>query len=75
MKTKLAFLPIETRKKVEEVTEELGLTDPFVFVRRAVEDKLLDFKRSAFFSVSDKVRKGLLQKGVKPSQLLKSFKS
>lgn len=71
----LEFLPTGTKKEVEELAEELGFKDPRVFVRKAVEDKLRDLKRAAFFSISDRVVAGLRRKGIRPVDLFRQFKS
>lgn len=75
IKSTLEFLPTATQKEVEELAEELGLKDPRVFVRKAVEDKLRDLKRAAFFGISDRVAAGLRRKGIRPVDLLRQFKS
>lgn len=74
-KTSLTFLSGSTKQAVEEITEELGLKDPSVFVRKAVEDKLLEMKRGTFFEITDRVSKGLRRHGIRPVDLLNSFKS
>ena len=71
----LTFLPTGTRAELRELSLELGIKDPRDLVRKAVEEKLLDMKRATFFGISEKVRKGLVRKGVRSSALLKSFKS
>ncbi len=45
------------------------------FIAEAVQEKLLALKKFQFFAISEKVRKGLKKKGVKPEQILKSIKS
>ena len=74
-KTSLAFLSAPTKQAVEKITEELGLKDPRVFVRKAVEDKLLEVKRAAFFGTTDRVAAGLRRHGISPIDILKLFKS
>lgn len=71
----LTFLPPRTRAELRELGDELGIKDTRVLVRKAVEDKLLDVRRGSFFGITDKVRKGLLRRGIKPSVLLKSFRT
>lgn len=73
MKTALTFLSPSTKHAVEEISEELGFKDPREFVRKAVEDKLLDLKKAAFFRVSDRVASGLRRRGIRPADLMKSF--
>lgn len=70
----LTFLTKETKKELDELMEELGLKDPRVFVRKAVEDKLLDFKRAKFFRISDHVSAGLRKRGIRPAELISKFK-
>ncbi len=74
-KTLLTFLTPSTRQAVQELSQECGLHDPMVFVRKAVEDKLRALRSQEFFSISEKVRKGLLKRGISPSRLLKTFKT
>lgn len=72
-KTSLEFLSPSTKRALYDITEELGLKDPRVFVRKAVEDKLLDLKRATFFRVSDRVAAGLRRRGIRPADLTKLF--
>lgn len=70
-----AFLPTKTKRIVKELSKELDLKDQNEFVRRAVEDKILDLRRAAFFSVSDRVAGGLRRKGLRAADILRKFKS
>jgi len=45
------------------------------FIAEAVQEKLLALKKFQFFAISEKIRKGLKKKGVKPEEVLKSIKS
>ena len=75
MKATLTFLTPSTKHAVEEITEELGLIDPLIFIRKAVEDKLREIKRAEFFGISERVAAGLRRRGSHPFDLIKTFKS
>ena len=75
MKSTLTFLSPSTKHAVEELTEELGLKDPRIFVRKAVEDKLRELKCATFFSISDRVASGLHKHGIRPVDFLKTLAS
>ena len=70
-----AFLPVKTKRIVKELSEEFDFRDQNEFVRRAVEDKILDLRRAAFSSISDRVVKSLKRNGWRASDVLKQFKS
>lgn len=74
-KANFNYFSAKTNKAVLELTKELDLKDPRVFVRRAVEEKILDLKRAAFFSISDRVAAGLRRQGIVPADFLRRFKS
>ena len=73
--TPFPFLSATTRKEVVELTKDLELKDPRVFVRIAVEGKILDVKRKAFSSLSDRFVKALRRKRIRPKDVLAEFKS
>ncbi len=45
------------------------------FIAEAVQEKLLELKKLQFFAISEKIRRGLKKKGVKPEDILKLVKS
>jgi hypothetical protein len=66
---------LETKKEVKQATKEFGFASPKEFISEAIKEKILELKKMKFFIISEKIRKGLLKKGIKPEKLLKEFKS
>ena len=67
-----ATLGIKKEHKV--LIKDFGYSEK-EFIVEAVQEKLLALKKFQFFAISEKIRKGLKKKGVKPEEILKSIKS
>jgi len=64
------------KESIEEITDLLPLIpykDEREFVIRAIEDKILEYKSMLFFEGTEKIRKSLIQKKIKPEDLIKKF--
>lgn len=68
-------LSLKTKKEIEKVTREFGFATEEEFISQAVKEKILELKKMKFFAISEKIRKGLIKKGIKPLKLLREFKS
>jgi len=64
-----------TQKRTEEVIKEFGYSSKKEFIKEAIREKIMELKKFQFFSVSEKIRKGLEKKGIKPEDILKEIKS
>lgn len=71
----MAYLTSLTERKIEKALKEFGYSTKKEFVEEAVEEKLRELKKLQFFSISEKIRKGLEKKGLKPEDILKEIKS
>lgn len=71
----MAYLTSQTKKEIQEFVKEFGFSSEGEFISQAVKEKLMEFKKLRFFLISEKIRKGLEKKGIKPEELLKKFKS
>lgn len=68
-------LSLKTKKEIERVAREFGFATKEEFISQAVKEKILELKKLKFFATSEKIKKGLLKKGIKPEKLLSEFKS
>ncbi len=64
-----------TEKEIKKAAQDFGFSSKEEFVSQAVEEKILELKKMQFFAVSERTRKGLVDRGLKPEKLLKEFKS
>lgn len=64
-----------TKKEISQAVKEFGFSSKEEFISQAIKEKVLELKKMKFFTISEKIRKGLLKKGVKPEKLLEEFKS
>jgi len=71
----MAYLTSQTKKEIQEIIREFGFSSEKEFISQAVKEKLMELKKLRFFLISEKIRKGLEKKGIKPDELLKKFKS
>ena len=51
-----------TQKRTEEVIKEFGYSSKKEFIKEAIREKIMELKKFQFFSVSEKIRKGLEKK-------------
>ncbi len=68
-------LSSKTEKDIAEMAEEFGFSSKNEFISQAIKEKILELKKMKFFAISERIRKGLLKKGIKPKEFLKEFKS
>lgn len=68
-------MPTKLHKELCLFKEELGFVNEKELIKKALEDKILEWKGRNFFDISDRIREGLKKRGVSPVSLLKSFKS
>jgi len=71
----MATLSPQIKKDMTEAAKEFGFLSEKDFISQAIKEKILELKKMKFFAISEKVRKGLLKKGIKPEGFLKKFKS
>jgi len=64
-----------TRKEIHEAAKGFGFRSEKEFISQAIREKVFELKKMKFFALSEKVREGLLKKGIKPEKLLQNFKS
>lgn len=65
----------QIKKEVKEIIKEFGYGDEKEFVAEAIRDKLTELKKLQFFIISEKIRKGLRRRGIRPEDILKRIKS
>ncbi len=65
----------QLKKDIREIIKEFGFENEKEFISQAIREKILELKKLQFFLISEKIKKGLKEKGVKPEHLLRKFKS
>lgn len=68
-------MTIKLSPKIKKTVREFGYLDEEKFIREAIEKRLMELKKLRFFAISEKIRKGLEKKGIKPEDVLKEIKS
>lgn len=58
---------------IREIAPAFGFMDEEEFVRRAVEEKILDLKKKMFFAATNEIRAGLEKRGMKVEEVLEDF--
>lgn len=71
----MVMVSSKIKKEVSQIAREFGFSSEEEFVSEAIKEKILELKKMKFFAISEKIRKGLLKKGIEPKTLLKTFKS
>lgn len=71
----MAYLTSLTEKKIEKALKEFGYSSKRQFIEEAVGEKLRELKKLQFFSISERIRKGLEKKRIRPEDILKEIKS
>lgn len=71
----MALISSKIKKEVAQIAKEFGFSSEKEFISEAVKEKILELKKMRFFVISEKIRKGLLKKGIEPEKLLREFKS
>lgn len=64
----------QSEKEITLLVKEFGFLDKEEFISEAIREKLLELKKMKFFIISEKIRKGLLKKGIKSDKLLEELK-
>ncbi len=72
---KLRCMETLSLKEIKKAAEEFGFATKEEFISQAIKEKVLELKKMKFFEISERIRKGLLKKGVKPEKLLRELKS
>lgn len=70
----MASPTLQIKKELRDLIKEFGYSEK-EFVSEAIKDKLRELRKLQFFSISEKIRKGLKKKGIKPEDILKEIKS
>ena len=70
----MAYLASQTEKETQGLIKDFGFSSKKEFVAQAVKEKLMELKKLRFFLISEKIKKGLAKKGIKPEDLLRKFK-
>jgi hypothetical protein len=71
----MAYLTPLTEKRIERILKDFGYSSKKEFVEEAVREKLRELKKLQFFSISERIKKGLGKKGIRPEDILKEIKS
>lgn len=66
------ILTLKEKKEIKEIFPDI---DEKTFVKKAIEEKLRIAKARKFFVISEKVRKGLADRGHSIKNLLRDFRS
>ncbi len=64
---------IENLKNFRELIKSLGYESEEEFIKEAVEEKIIELKKKAFFEISDKVKEALVKKGISEKDILIAF--
>jgi len=71
----MAYSISQIQKETKEIIKDFGYLDEKEFISEAVREKLAELKKLQFFLISEKIRKGLKKRGLKPEDILKKIKS
>jgi len=64
---------IENLKNFRELIKSLGYESEEEFIKEAVEEKIIELRKKAFFEISDKVKEALVKKGISEKDILFAF--
>lgn len=67
------FLSSLQLKEIRKILPLAPYRDEKEFIQKAVEDKILEFRKLLFFEGSEKIRKVLVKKKIKIEDLVKKF--
>ncbi len=70
----MAYLIAQIEKESKEMIKDFSYSDEKEFISKAVREKLAELKKLQFFLISEKIKKGLKRKGIKPEDILKKVK-
>lgn len=65
------ILTLKEKKEIKEIFPDI---DEKTFVRKAVEEKIKTLKAREFFVISEKIRKGLKDRGYFIKDILRDFR-
>ena len=71
----MAYSISQIQKETKEMIKDFGYADEKEFISEAVREKLAELKKLQFFIISEKIRKGLKKKRLKPEDILKKIES
>jgi hypothetical protein len=71
----MAYSIAQIEKESKEMIKDFGYSDEKEFISEAVREKLAELKKLQFFLISEKIRKGLKKRGLKPEDILRKIKS
>ena len=71
----MAYSISQIQKETKEIIKDFGYSDEKEFISEAVREKLAELKKLQFFLISEKIRKGLKKRGLKPEDILRKIKS
>lgn len=66
-------LPENDIREIRKIASKIGFKNEEEFIKEAVEEKILEFKRLLFTEITTDVRKGLEKKRVKQEDVLQDF--
>lgn len=66
-------MPEKDVREIRKITSKAGFKNEEEFVKEAVEEKILEFKKLLFTDITTDVRKGLEKKGVTREEILRDF--
>ncbi|MBU4299164.1 hypothetical protein KJ636_03920 [Patescibacteria group bacterium] len=72
---KLRCMETLSLKEIKKAAKEFGFATKEEFISQAIKEKILELRKMKFFEISERIRKGLLKRGVKPEKLLRELKS
>lgn len=71
----MAYITPQMKKEIHDFAREFGFASEKEFISQAVKEKITELKKLRFLLISEKIRKGLEKKGLKPEDVLKKIKS
>jgi len=71
----MAYSIAQIEKGSKKMIKEFGYSDEKEFISEAVREKLAELKKLQFLLISEKIRRGLKKRGIKPKDILKKIKS
>ena len=66
-------LPEKDVREIKKIASKLGFKNEEEFVKEAIEEKILEFRKLLFADITTNVRRGLEKKGIKQENILRDF--
>ena len=66
-------LPEKDVREIREIASRVGFKNEEEFVKEAVEEKILEFKKILFIEITTEIRRGLEKKAIKQKDILQDF--